>query len=116
MEVDFADAKVSAGFYLFDAILECFEAFARLFIVCIQPFADVSVMRFGRDVDRTIHCSQQDAQPTGVIAMLVSYQDGVELLDVFAHQRQPARDLPGAESGINQNTSFAGNDQNRIAS
>ena len=39
----------------------------------------------------------------------------VEFLHVLADEREPARDLFGAETRVNEHASFAGNDQDRIA-
>jgi hypothetical protein len=47
--------------------------------------------------------------------MFMRDQYGVEFLRVFADEREPARDLFGAEPGVNENTRLARNDQNRIA-
>jgi hypothetical protein len=58
---------------------------------------------------------QQHAQAAGVVAMFVCDQNGVEFLHVLADEREPARYLFGAETGVNENASFAGNDQDRIA-
>ena len=94
---------------------ECSGAFARLFVVDVRAFADVGIAGLRGNVDGTIDRAQQHAQAAGVIAMFVSDEHGVEPLYVFADEREPARDLFGAEAGVNENTSFAGNDQNRIA-
>jgi hypothetical protein len=66
------------------------------------------------NVDWAINCSQQHAQATDVIAMLVRDQHGVEFLYVFADNGQAARNFFGAQSSIDENTCIAGNDQNRI--
>jgi hypothetical protein len=115
MKVDLADAKVLARFYLLDTIVKRLRTFAWLFVVDVGAFAYVGVAGFGGDIDRAVDSSQQDAQAARVVAVLVSDQHRVKPLDIFANQSEPARDLFGAESGINQNTSFAGNDQNCIA-
>lgn len=47
--------------------------------------------------------------------MFMRDQNRVEFLHVFADDGEPARDLFSTESGVNENASFAGNDQNRIA-
>ncbi len=49
-----------------------------------------------------------------MIAVLVRDQDRVEFLHIFAGQRQAARNFFRAQSGIDENTCIAGNDQNRI--
>jgi hypothetical protein len=49
-----------------------------------------------------------------MVAMFVRDQNGIEFLHVLADEREAARDFFGAKSGVNQNTSFAGNDQDRI--
>jgi hypothetical protein len=108
------DAKVFAGFNLLHPIAQCLGTFARLVVANVQAFANVSVMSFGGNVDRAINRSQQHAQATGVIPMFVRDQNSVELLHIFADQRQTARDFFGAQSGIDENTCIAGNDQNRI--
>jgi hypothetical protein len=48
--------------------------------------------------------------------MFMCYQHRIELLHVFPDEREPARNLFSAESGVNENTSLARNDQDRIAS
>src|SRR6267142_2148350 len=115
MKVDLADAKVAARLNLFDAILEGFGAFARLFVVHIRALAYVSLTSLRGNVDGAGDRSQQDAQAAGVVAMFMRDEDCVEFLHVFADEREPPRDLFSAESGIDENTSFARNDQNRIA-
>jgi hypothetical protein len=116
MKVDLADLKIPARFYLLDAVPQGSRAFARFFIVHIGALADVGVASFRGNVDGTIDCPKQHAQAAGMVAMFMGDEDGVESLHVFAHEREPARDLFGAESGVNEDPSLAGNDQNRIAS
>jgi hypothetical protein len=115
MKVDLADAKVAARFYLFDPVLKRASAFAWFFIVNVGAFTDVSLAGFGGNVDRAIDCPKQHAQSAGVVSVLVCNQDGVEFLYVFADDREPAREFFRAQSGVDENTSFARNDQNRIA-
>jgi hypothetical protein len=116
VKVDLPDAKVSARLNLLYAVLERSSAFARFFVADVLALAYVSVASFSGNIDGAIDGSEQHAQTTGMVAMFMGDQHGVELLYVFADERQPARDLFGAESGVNKNTSLAGNDQNRIAS
>jgi hypothetical protein len=116
MKVDLADAKVAARFYLLDPIPKRLSAFARLFIVNVGALADVGIASLGGNIYGTVNGSEQHAQAAGVVTMFMRDQHGIESLDVFADQREPTRNLFRAQSGVNQNPSFAGNDQNRIAS
>jgi hypothetical protein len=116
MKVDLADAKVAARFYLFDAVAERASPFPGLFIVYVEALADVSIAGFGGDVDRAIDCPQQHTQAARMVAVFMGDENGVESLHVFANKREPARDLFGAKSSVNENTRLACNDQNRIAS
>ena len=91
-------------------------SFSRFVVADVESLTDICVVGFGGNIDRTINCSKQDSQTAGVIAVFVCDQNSVETLNVFADERESARDLFGAESGVNENASFACNDQNRIAS
>jgi hypothetical protein len=116
VKVYLADAKVSARLYLLDAILERSGAFAWFLVADVLALAYVGIASLSGNVDGAVDGSEQHAQTAGVVAMFMSDQHGVEFLYVFADERKPSRDLFGAESGVNKNTSLAGNDQNRIAS
>jgi hypothetical protein len=50
-----------------------------------------------------------------VIAVFVCDEHAVESLYVFPDHCQPARELFGAQARVDEDASFAGNDQNRIA-
>src|SRR6266550_4500907 len=115
VKVDLADAKVAARLYLLDAVLKRPGAFAWFFIVNVETLADVGIAGFGGNIDRAIDCPKQYAQAAGVVAMFMGDEDGIESLHVFADEREPARNLFGAQSGVHENTSLACNDQNRIA-
>jgi hypothetical protein len=50
-----------------------------------------------------------------MIAMFVCDKHAVESLGVFTNEREAARNLFGAQTGINKNARVAGNDQDDIA-
>src|SRR5688572_17753322 len=116
MKVDLTDVKLAAGFYLLNAIVERPGAFAWFIIVNISSFAYIGVAGFGGNVNGTIDGLKQHTQTAGVVAMFMRDQNGVDFLHVFADECKSARNFPGAEPGVNENTSLARNDQNRIAS
>ena len=115
MKIDFADTKVFARFNLLDPILESFGTLAWFFVVNIGAFTNVGVAGLSGDIYRTIDSAQQHAKAAGVIAVFVCEQHAVEPLHVFSDHCEPARELFGAQAGIDEDASFAGNDQNCIA-
>jgi hypothetical protein len=51
-----------------------------------------------------------------MIAVFMCDEHRIKTLNVFAYQRQTARDFLRAQTCVNQNASFSCNDQNRISS
>src|SRR5882724_1235691 len=96
VKVDLADAKVSARLNLLHAVLKRSSAFARFFVADVLALAYVGIAGFGGNVDGAVDGPEQHAQTTGVVAMFMGDQHGVEFLYVFADERQSSRDLFGA--------------------
>ena len=108
--------KVFARLDLLDAIAQRTSAPAWLVGVYVETFADVSVECFCRDVNRTINRAEQYAQSAGVIAVFVRDEHSIEPLRVLAHHREPAHDLLGAQTGVNQHARISGDDQDCVTS
>lgn len=91
-------------------------ALLRFITIEMKAFTDVGVAGFRGNVYRTIDGPEQNAQASRVIAVFVCDEHAVQTLHIFADEREPAANFFGAESGVNENTCIARNDQNRIAS
>jgi hypothetical protein len=116
MKVDLADPKVFARLDRLYSIAQSFRAATWLFVGNVDTLAHVSVERFTGDVNGTIERAEQYAQATGVIAVFVSDEHGIEPLCIFTNHREPACDLFRAESGVDKHARVTGNDQNRVTS
>src|SRR6266851_124512 len=108
MKIDFADAKVFTGINLDHAISQSISAPARLVAGDVATFADVSIARLCRHEDGAVEILHQHAQAARVIAVLMSNQNAIKRIWIFAEKRHAASDFARAEAGVNQDSSAVG--------
>src|SRR5690242_8826753 len=116
MIVDLADAKILARLDHLHSVSQSLRAATRLFVGNVEALAHVCIERFSGDVNRTIEGAEQHSQATGVIAVFVSDEHGIEALRVFADHGEPARDFFCTESGVDKYARVTRNDQDRVTS
>lgn len=62
-----------------------------------------------------VRALDQRRQPTGVVAMLVSNQHGVQLRKIFPNRGQTPREFPPADPGIDENARPVRRDESGVA-